>query len=297
MRAFGERPVGSITARDIEDFWAAEVVAAGRSRSYGRNSVNAVSVVMKRAMAEGWCDSNPVPSFRERLREASKTKAGRAEAEGGANPIEGPEQVARLVEAARAEGIRSEVAVLLLLDTGMRAAEAEALTWGQVQLGSDGDAASRSVMIDRARVGADYSAPPKSGRSRRVQLSRRLRAALLRLRAEQGQPDPDARVLPGHHAGNFRNRAWRRILRRAGLAGWVPKDLRDTFASHLLTRGISPAYVSRQLGHADWSVTARHYARWCGGDGYVEPERLLPGEVPADLLARFRAAEAEVEAA
>jgi hypothetical protein len=68
----------------------------------------------------------------------------------------------------------------------------------------------------------------------------------------------------------------------------VPKDLRDTFASHLLTRGISPAYVSRQLGHADWSVTARHYARWCGGDGYVEAERLLPGEIPADLLARFK---------
>jgi hypothetical protein len=46
---------------------------------------------------------------------------------------------------------------------------------------------------------------------------------------------------------------------------------------------------TRQLGHADWSVTARHYARWTGGDRYVEPERLLPGEVPADLLARFRA--------
>jgi hypothetical protein len=59
--------------------------------------------------------------------------------------------------------------------------------------------------------------------------------------------------------------------------------------SHLLTRGINPAYVSRQLGHADWSVTARHYARWTGGDRYVEPERLLPGEVPADLLARSRA--------
>ena len=47
------------------------------------------------------------------------------------------------------------------------------------------------------------------------------------------------------------------------------------------------AYVSRQLGHADIQVTTRHYARWCGGDEYREPMRLLPGEVPADLLARL----------
>jgi len=45
--------------------------------------------------------------------------------------------------------------------------------------------------------------------------------------------------------------------------------------------------VSRQLGHSDVSVTARHYARWTGGDEYREPVRLLPDEVPADLLARF----------
>ena len=88
-------------------------------------------------------------------------------------------------------------------------------------------------------------------------------------------------MLRGFNAGNF--------LERAGLGHWRPKDLRDTFASHLLTMGINPAYVSRQLGHSDWSVTAKHYARWTGGDYYVEPQPLLPGEVPADLLARFRA--------
>lgn len=120
-----------------------------------------------------------------------------------------------------------------------------------------------------------------------MQLSRRLRAALLRLREAQFNPGPDARVLPQFHAANFRGRQWRRILSRAGLGHWAMKDLRDSFASHLLTRGVNPAYVSRQLGHADWSVTARHYARWTAGDQYVEPERLLPGEVPADLLARF----------
>ena len=287
MLAFGNRPVDSITARDLEDWWAQEVVDRGRSASHGRNSINTVSLVVQRAMAEDWADENPVPAFREMLRDASKTKAGRAEAESKANPIERPEDVARLVEAALAEDLRSAVAVLLLLDTGMRVGEAEALTWGQVVFGSDEDAGSRFLVIDRARVGRDYSARPKSGRARRVQLSRRLRAALLRQRETQWNPGPDAQVLPKFHGGNFRGRQWRRILARARLGHWAPKDLRDTFASHLLTRGINPAYVSRQLGHADWSVTARHYARWTGGNYYIEPELLQPGEVPADLLARF----------
>jgi hypothetical protein len=65
------------------------------------------------------------------------------------------------------------------------------------------------------------------------------------------------------------------------------KDLRDTFASQLLTAGVQLGYVSQQLGHADVAVTARHYARWAGGDIYREPLRLEPGEVPADLLARL----------
>lgn len=287
MSAFGNRPVDSITAENLEAWWAREVVDRRRSTSHGRNSINTMSLVIKRAMAEGWADENPVPAFRERLRDALKTKAGRADAESKANPIERPEDVAELVEAAFAEDLRSAVAVLLLLDTGMRLAEAEALTWGQISFGSDQDGASRSVAIDRARVGKDYSARPKSGRARRVQLSRRLRAALLQLRESQFNPGPDARVLAEFYGGNFRGREWRRILTRAGLGHWSPKDLRDTFASHLLTRGVNPAYVSRQLGHADWSVTARHYARWTGGDQYVEPERLRSGEVPADLLARF----------
>ena len=46
-------------------------------------------------------------------------------------------------------------------------------------------------------------------------------------------------------------------------------------------------YVSHQLGHADVSVTARHYARWIEGDHYREPMVLRSGEVPADLLARL----------
>jgi len=44
---------------------------------------------------------------------------------------------------------------------------------------------------------------------------------------------------------------------------------------------------SAAFGHSDVSVTARHYARWAGGDGYRAPLTIEPGEVPADLLSRL----------
>ena len=98
---------------------------------------------------------------------------------------------------------------------------------------------------------------------------------------------PEEIVLQGLDPRNFRRREWRRILQRAGLGHRTPKDLRDTFASQLLTAGVQLGYVSKQLGHADVAVTAKHYARWAGGDLYRLPLTLLPGEVPADFIARL----------
>ena len=97
--------------------------------------------------------------------------------------------------------------------------------------------------------------------------------------------------------GNYRKRHFRKLCKAAGIAPAMkadgstrlrsPKDLRDTFASQLLTAGVQLGYVSRQLGHSDVSVTARHYAKWAGGDGYRNPLEVRDDEVPADLLTRL----------
>ena len=118
-------------------------------------------------------------------------------------------------------------------------------------------------------------------------MSARLRDALLGLYRERFQPGPQVFVLGGVDPANFAKRNWRRILMGADLSGITPKDLRDTFASQLLTCGVQLGYVSRQLGHADVAITARHYARWCGDDSYREPMALRAGEHPADFLARL----------
>ena len=77
----------------------------------------------------------------------------------------------------------------------------------------------------------------------------------------------------------------------AGLAGHTPKDLRDTFASWLVSLGAPVAWVSKALGHSDWSITARHYAkRMEDAESGRVVGQLQEGELWPDLLARVRAA-------
>ncbi len=66
-------------------------------------------------------------------------------------------------------------------------------------------------------------------------------------------------------------------------------DPEEGLRSRLVLRnpGVQLGYVSRQLGHSDVSVTARHYARRAGGDEYRSPLEVSEDEVPADLLARL----------
>ena len=120
-------------------------------------------------------------------------------------------------------------------------------------------------------------------------MSRRLHvflSALQRLRCDPGAGE--FVVGDDIHPNNFLANQWnRKILRRAGIGHVRYKDLRDTYASFLLTAGVQLGYVSAQLGHADVAITAKHYARWVGEDVYREPLTLRDGEVPADFIARF----------
>ena len=55
---------------------------------------------------------------------------------------------------------------------------------------------------------------------------------------------------------------WSTTCTRAGVRYRPPKHLRHTYASMMLSAGENVMWVAGQLGHADWSVTAKKYARW-----------------------------------
>jgi len=289
LRTLGPLPLDEITAARMREWWNAEIQATGLSIKTGRSYLDALSGVLGYAQDLGLLDSNPVRDFRESLRRRARSKSGRAEAEAGrqVRPIEQPAEIEALLDAAHEEGRVPRVLVLTLLDAGLRLGEVLGLRWGRIAWGTDENDPGRALIIDGNRPRGGMLTGPKSGRARRVALSRRLRFALAELYHARFKPSPEALVFEGVAPSNFRHREWRRILGRAGIGHRAMKDLRDTFASQLLTAGVQLGYVSQQLGHADVAVTARHYARWAGGDSYRQPMTLVPGEVPADLLARL----------
>lgn len=124
---------------------------------------------------------------------------------------------------------------------------------------------------------------------RRVQLSRRLRSALVALFDERRPRSLDEYVFGGIDGVDYLRDTWAQLIARADLPGRKPKDLRDSFASWLLSCGIPLKYISLQLGHSTSGVTESNYAKWIPNDEsfYVEPIPLVEGEVPADLLTRL----------
>ncbi len=103
-----------------------------------------------------------------------------------------------------------------------------------------------------------------------------------------GQGEADSHRTHGRHTDDYLAQLFLLTLHGAPESTRVsPKDLRDTFASQLLTAGVQLGCVSAQLGHADLSTTARHYAKWCGDAEYNDPMIRREGEVPADYLARL----------
>jgi integrase len=287
---FGRLPVDEIRKPLLLEWWHAEVEGRGRSQKTGRNYLDALSGVLA-------LEVNPVDGFRAVLRRRNRTQKGRAQSDPTASicPIEKASEIDALIEESRRLGGAAHIVDLLCLDAGLRLGEATALSWEDCWFGRDASDTTRSLRIRASRSRGVHLGMTKSGRERTVAMSRRLRAALLAFQLEQGRPD-EGPVAAVDHA-NYRNRHFRKHCRAAGIGPGAkpdgtsrprtPKDLRDTFASQLLTAGVQLGYVSRQLGHADVSVTARHYARWAGGDAYRSPLEVRENEVPADLLARL----------
>jgi integrase len=299
---FGERRVDEISRGDLLTWWETEIEGRGRSTNTGLNYLNALAGVFGLAEDLDHVERNPVAAFRGTLKRRRLTKRGRQEAQerDQRHPIESVEALRAFVEASEAAGqLRKgkpqrqrhagHVADLLMLDAGLRVGEAAGLRWSHVHLGENPNDSSRRLVIEESRARGRYKGAPKSGRTREVPLSRRLRLALRTWWIAQGQPGPGEHVLPGFHPTNYQRNHFTPVLESAKLTGrgYTPKNLRHSFASWLLTAGVRIQYVGELLGHADGGITAsKHYAKWVPR-GYVEPPTLSDGELVVDLIERI----------
>lgn len=153
--------------------------------------------------------------------------------------------------------------VIFLTGTGARLSEALRLTWDAVDL-------------NRKPRGMATFRKTKSGQPRSIPLTNRVSALLEALQVQSALRP----IAPGHapfvfiYAGRGRggrglpkgsyrsfsnpHGSWHTACRRAGIEGIRLHDLRHTFASRLVMRGVPLLAVSKLLGHATITMTMRY---------------------------------------
>lgn len=166
-----------------------------------------------------------------------------------------PEEEARLLSACERTPHLHDL-VLFLLDTGARLSEATGLPWADVDL-------------DRQPRPLVRFMNTKSGRPRAVPLTERAVKLLRRLHTIRPTDEPHVFLqrFPGYswrgtkpQAKPFYNPhgSWKKAVERAKLQDVVLHDLRHTFASRLVQRGVPLLAVSKLLGHASLAMTMRY---------------------------------------
>lgn len=217
---------------DVEAFAAGLPVAPRTARQI----VQYVSSLLDGAVGDGLLAANP----------ARGAKRPRVDAE-PVSPF-----TAKNIDALRAVAPDwFEVALDLGLGAGLRQSEAAGLTVDRV------DFLRRRLVVDRqlagATAGAPHFGPPKTKRGyRTVPLADAVVEALAR-HVERSGAGPGGVLLhkDGAVAVGWRfDYAWARLRDRAGLAGSRYHNLRHTYASTLLSGGVSVPAVAEYLGHS-----------------------------------------------
>ncbi|RTG97207.1 site-specific integrase [Thermus scotoductus] len=176
-----------------------------------------------------------------------------------------PEEVARLLEAAEASRSRDMALLLrLMLETGLRRGEALALQWGDVDL----ERGEVRVWRAWAKVGSKGAFTPlKTPTAKRVVplplgLLRRLKARKEELLERLNPEEVDGLHLVGGVKPvdpDAFNHYLRRLAEKAGLGRVRVHDLRHTWATLALSRGVPLEVVSERLGHASPTITLNVY--------------------------------------
>lgn len=133
--------------------------------------------------------------------------------------------------------------VLISLNTGMRRGEVFNLKWDDI-----------SFEQKRITVEGETS---KSGQTRHIPINTELYVTLSRWRERN---DRDGFVFPGRNGKRLDNvkKSWSGLLSQAKIKDFRWHDLRHTFASKLVMKGVAINTVRELLGHSDLAMTLRY---------------------------------------
>jgi integrase len=186
-----------------------------------------------------------------------------------------PEQVWKLIDAAREIDGTSHGLTFIGAFTGLRRNEALALQFADVDWFNSElrvrHAISKRKGTDGAHKWQWWLGPPKSKKSvRRISLTESVIKMLADLKSLA--PKGDGFVFPSA-AGEFIDpdkfdaEIWSAVSARAEMPGTRFHDLRHFFASQLIALGETPAHIRDQMGHSSIKVTFDTYGHLFPGSG------------------------------
>jgi integrase len=274
---FGNRALDQIKRDDIKAM-INELVAKDLSRNTVRNALCVIRGIFNEAIEAGIVEVNPA------------ARLGRFTRTAKASEVKGisltPAEAEQFLQAAKQVCPEYHPLFLMALRAGLRRGELVAVQWGDFQFGRDEHDGNRFVIVQHNFVRREHTTT-KSKKSRRVDLSRELRRALIELRDNRlleaflkGKNDiSDELVFPSPEGtildpDNLYHRYFQPVLTKAGLRKIRLHDLRHTFGSLLIQSGASIVYVKEQMGHSSIQVTVDTYGHLIPGANVCFVDRL-----------------------
>ena len=169
---FGNRPLDQIKRDDIKAMINA-LIEKALSRNTVRNALCVIRGIFNEAIEAGIVEVNPAARLGRFTRTAKTTE------------IKGvsltPSEAEQFLHAAREICPEYHPLFLMALRAGLRRGELVAVQWGDIQFGKDEQDGNRFIVVQHNYVRREHTTT-KSKKSRRVDMSRELRRALIELR-------------------------------------------------------------------------------------------------------------------
>ena len=227
-RVWGNPPIHTLTVEVLDRYREHR-----RGEGMGPATINREIATLKHALSKAveW------KLLRKAAREELTAIRKYQEPDGRLRYLSGPAEADRLLQACN-DSLRP--IVLTAIHTGMRKGEILGLTWDAV------DMTHGFIRLKQT----------KNGKARALPLNETLWTLFSRLRTHQDVPwvFHDAQ---GHHYKDVRH-LFDQACKTAGLTDFHFHDLRHTFASWLVMKGVPLATVSTLLGHTSPTMTLRY---------------------------------------